>query len=73
MSLEGRSWFFSPEAPYKREGNVEDVAFPCGHTIGEDGDTIYLYYGAADTSIPLATGSIRQILNWLEKHNSESA
>ena len=31
-----------------------------------DGDTINLYYGAADSSIALAHGSIRALLNWLD-------
>lgn len=61
----GDSWIFGPEAPYEREGDVGNVAFPCGLTIGADGDTISLYYGAADTSIALATGSIRGLLRWL--------
>ena len=47
---------FGPEAPYERGGDVNDVVFPCGQTIGADGDTINLYYGAADSSVALATG-----------------
>ena len=35
-----------------------------------DADTINLYYGAADTSIALATGSIRELLAWLDDHRS---
>ncbi len=62
----GDSWMFGPEAPYERVGDVRDVVFPCGQTIGEDGDTINLYYGAADSSIALATGSIRSCLAWLD-------
>jgi len=34
---------FGPEAPYER-GDVNDVVFPCGQTIGADGDSINLYY-----------------------------
>jgi len=49
---------------------VKDVVFPCGQTIGEDGDTIMLYYGAADSSIALATGSVRTLLAWLEANSS---
>lgn len=60
-------WVFAPEAPYERRGDVDNVVFPCGLTIGPDGDTIQLYYGAADTSIALATGSIRGLLKWLEE------
>ena len=42
----------------RAQGDVGNVAFPCGYTLGADGDTLNLYYGAADTSIALATGSI---------------
>ena len=62
----GDSWVFGPETAYERAGDVPNVAFPCGTTIGSDGDTIQMYYGAADTSIALATGSIREILSWLD-------
>ena len=62
----GDSWIFGPEAHYERCGDVNDVVFPCGQTIGADGDSINLYYGAADSCIALATGSIRALLAWLE-------
>jgi predicted GH43/DUF377 family glycosyl hydrolase len=68
--LRGDSWIFGPEAPYEREGDVGNVAFPCGYTIADDGDTINLYYGGADTCVALATGSIRHLLSWLDKHGS---
>jgi predicted GH43/DUF377 family glycosyl hydrolase len=68
--LRGASWIFGPEAAYERQGDVDDVAFPCGYTIGPDGDRIRIYYGAADTCIALATGSIREILEWLDAHGS---
>jgi predicted GH43/DUF377 family glycosyl hydrolase len=66
----GDPWMFGPEAPYERTGDVNDVVFPCGQTIGVDGDTIYLYYGAADSCIALATGSIRDLLSWLDLNSS---
>ena len=69
--LRGNSWIFGPETPYEREGDVANVAFPCGYTLGTDGDTLRLYYGAADTCIALATGSIQQILNWLDEYGHE--
>jgi predicted GH43/DUF377 family glycosyl hydrolase len=67
--LRGDSWLFGPEAPYERAGDVANVAFPCGTTVGDDGDTLRLYYGAADTSIAMATGSIKKLLTWLEGHS----
>lgn len=68
----GNSWIFGPEAPYERNGDVSDVVFPCGQTIGADGDTISLYYGAADSCIALATGSISRLLSWLESNGSQT-
>jgi len=66
----GDSWMFGPEEPYERGGDVKDVVFPCGQTVAADGDTIHLYYGAADSCMALATGSIRHLLMWLEAHAS---
>jgi predicted GH43/DUF377 family glycosyl hydrolase len=66
----GDSWVFGPEAPYERSGDVSDVVFPCGQTIGADGDTIRLYYGAADSCMAMATGSIRALLAWLDSNSS---
>jgi predicted GH43/DUF377 family glycosyl hydrolase len=69
--LRGSSWIFGPETPYEREGDVGNVAFPCGYTVDPDGDTLRVYYGAADTSVALATGSIRHLLSWLDEHGKE--
>jgi hypothetical protein len=38
----------------------------------DDGDTINLYDRAADRSIALATGSVRQLLSWLDGHGRDS-
>src|SRR5579863_10352572 len=57
-----QSWMFGPEAIYETTGDVGYAVFPCGYTIGDDGDQLNVYYGAADTSICLATGSIKQML-----------
>ncbi|MEK6813155.1 MAG: glycosidase [Nitrospirota bacterium] len=65
-------WIFGPEEPYERRGDVDNVVFPCGYTIAPDGDTLRLYYGAADTSVALATGSIRAALEWLEQHTDRT-
>ena len=66
----GSEWIFTPEEAYEQHGDVGNVVFPCGYTIGSDGDTINLYYGAADKCIALATGSIKEMLTWLNEHNS---
>jgi predicted GH43/DUF377 family glycosyl hydrolase len=69
----GDSWVFGPEESYERHGDVGNVAFPCGYTIDADGDTIRMYYGGADTCIALATGSIRELLQWLSDNGRGSA
>jgi predicted GH43/DUF377 family glycosyl hydrolase len=62
----GDSWMFGPEAPYERTGDVGNVAFPCGTTLDADGDTLRIYYGAADTCVALATASVANLLRWLD-------
>ncbi|MDP2173478.1 MAG: hypothetical protein Q8M98_02390 [Candidatus Cloacimonadaceae bacterium] len=57
-------WVFAPETEYEIMGDVDKVVFPCGWIA--DKDEIRLYYGSADKCIALATGSISEILEWLE-------
>ena len=64
--LRGDSWIFGPETDYERHGDVDDVVFPCGYTVDADGDSLNLYYGAADSSVALARTSIRSLLGWLD-------
>jgi predicted GH43/DUF377 family glycosyl hydrolase len=64
----GDEWIFGPYESYELHGDVDSVVFPCGYTIASDGDTIHLYYGAADSSIGLAVGSVRALLEWLKEH-----
>jgi predicted GH43/DUF377 family glycosyl hydrolase len=70
LLLRGDEWIFGPEAPYELHGDVGYVTFPCGTTLGADGDTLRMYYGAADTCIAMATGSVRAILAWLDRQGS---
>ena len=66
----GDAWVFGPEEAYETRGDVGNVVFPCGYTVGTDGDTLHLYYGAADSTIALATASIRDLLRWLNEHGA---
>ena len=63
-------WLFGPDAPYERAGDVPEVVFPCGWLLEDDRDTVRLYYGAADTSICVATASLAALLRWLDRHSS---
>ncbi|MBU6321779.1 MAG: hypothetical protein KGI78_01755 [Patescibacteria group bacterium] len=51
---------FEPREPYEQEGEVKDVVFSCGQVVRDD--TIYLYYGAADKVLGVATGSLSALL-----------
>lgn len=54
-------WVFGPQAAYERVGDVPNVVFPCGATVQPDGE-LRLYYGAADTSVCVATTTIDALL-----------
>ena len=50
-------WILGPEKNYEREGDVDDVVFPCGWIYNSVTDTIKVYYGAADTAIAIAVSA----------------
>ena len=52
----------APLAPYEREGDVPNTVFPCGLVHDVDTGNVRLYYGAADTSICLATAQLDELL-----------
>ena len=68
----GSEWILGPCENYECQGDVGGMVFTCGHTIGDDGDTIHLYYGGADTCIALVRGRVSEILAWLAGHGEES-
>ncbi len=59
-------WILGPHAPYEYSGDVPGVVFACGHV--QKGDEIILYYGAADSSVCIATATVTEILHALEEH-----
>ncbi len=67
----GNEWVFGPSAPYERSGDVPGVVFPCGWILDEDGDTVRMYYGAADSVVCLATASLRALLDHVMSHPFE--
>ena len=65
----GDEWVFSPQESYERTGDVGNVAFPCGWVVRDD--EVWIYYGAADTSIALATARLPDLLSWLRSQGEE--
>jgi predicted GH43/DUF377 family glycosyl hydrolase len=56
------NWVFGPLADYERIGDVPNALFPCGLVHDRATRSIRLYYGAADTSIGLATAKLDDLL-----------
>jgi len=54
---------FEPLETYEHEGVIADVVFSCGVIVR--GDTVFLYYGAADKVLGVATASLSHIVNAL--------
>jgi predicted GH43/DUF377 family glycosyl hydrolase len=57
------TWILAPLAAYERTGDVPNVVFPCGLLHDPRSDEIRLYYGAADSSICLATTRLGDLLD----------
>ena len=68
MLLRSAPWVFGPRDVFERVGDVDHVVFPCGYTVSDDGDTLNLYYGAADSSVGLVRASLNELLAWLEEN-----
>jgi predicted GH43/DUF377 family glycosyl hydrolase len=60
----GADPIFEPKEHYEREGQVGNVVFSCGAVVR--GDTLYLYYGGADSVVGVATGSISKLVAQLK-------
>jgi beta-1,4-mannooligosaccharide/beta-1,4-mannosyl-N-acetylglucosamine phosphorylase len=56
-------WIFGPKAHYEREGDVDDVVFPCGWIRKKD--KVYIYYGAADSRICLAIANYDNLIDFM--------
>ena len=57
----GAAPILAPRADYERIGDINNVCFASGAVIDTMGN-IKLYYGAADTSICVALGTLEQIM-----------
>lgn len=60
---------FSPEHDYETSGEVNNVCFPTGTALF--GDTLYIYYGAADEQIACASVSLSELVAALIDNSPE--
>ncbi len=51
-----------PAAPYEIHGDVNKVVFPNGWVHDPVTDVLSLYYGAGDSSVALATATLRDVV-----------
>jgi predicted GH43/DUF377 family glycosyl hydrolase len=60
MIARARRWLLAPREPYEQMGDAPNVVFPCGGFVR--GEELWVYYGAADSSICLATARLEDVL-----------
>jgi len=56
----------SPEEAYERTGYVKNIIFPSGAVVF--GDELYIYYGAADERVAVASVKLSALLSQLKKN-----
>jgi len=53
-------WLLGPKEDYERTGDAPNVVFACGGFVRDD--ELWVYYGAADSSICLATAKLSDVV-----------
>lgn len=57
---------FSPDKKWEKKGHVHNVVFPTGTSLFDN--RLYIYYGAADSSIAVASVGLKSLLNEIMKY-----
>ena len=58
-------WVLGPEAIYERVGDVGGVVFPTGAVVHKETNQLYLYYGAADCTVAVATANLNDCIDYI--------
>lgn len=58
-------WVLGPREIYERIGDVSGVVFPSGVTVVKETDQLNLYYGAADSTVAVATANLSELLEYI--------
>ena len=65
MPRRSAEWILGPQACYERVGDVGDVVFPTGAIIDTNADELRMYYGAADSTIAVATAKLSDVIDYI--------
>ena len=57
-----KRFLMQPLEMYERVGDVPNCLFPTGAFLDPSGEEVWIYYGAADTSVALATAKLADLL-----------
>jgi beta-1,2-mannobiose phosphorylase / 1,2-beta-oligomannan phosphorylase len=63
-------WIMEPEHEYELNGFYKGCVFPTGNVIVDD--ILYVYYGAADKYVGLATCLVSELLNYIKSANKNT-
>ena len=66
-------WVFGPYRLYERTGDVPGVTFPTGTVYKEDTNELHVYYGAADSTVCLATVDYDDLMNLMLNSSATSS
>ena len=56
-------YILTPETEYEKSGVIPEVVFATGAVVVPGTDELRCYYGGADTTINLATGSVKELVD----------
>ncbi len=69
VKFRSKKYLLAPTEIYEVTGDVPNVVFPNSIITKEDGDSIDLYYGAADTAVCMAKGKISEIVEYIKQNS----
>jgi len=72
MISRSEQWVLSPTEAYEQRGNVPGVVFPTGAAVDRDTKELRLYYGAADTTVALATADLSELIQFVKQDSGKN-
>ena len=58
-------WVFGPSEDYEIVGDTPHVTFPTGAILDKESNELRVYYGAADTTVALATADMGRLMDYV--------